>query len=108
MAQPQGYKNAQAVWAVPCSMAPGVPQNAALAGGVSVSVTVAKGCRVRISANIAVQYRVTAGADNAAATDNDLPANTPEYITLLSNQDTISFFSAGAGTAKVAVCAGAA
>jgi hypothetical protein len=89
-------------------MAPGIPNVVTIPAGGSAGVTLATpGVRVRITSSVDCTYRVTKGANTAVSTDNDLPAGTPEYITLLHDQDTVTFYSASAGTAKVAVCAGA-
>jgi len=107
MANPRSAQYAEVNWAVAVHMAPGVPQKVALAGGASAGKAVQAGSTLRIISSTPCQYRVGSGAQVAVADDNDLPANTVEYITLLSTQDNIAFFSAAAGTVKVAVCSGA-
>lgn len=107
--EPSGAKTARATFAVPATMAPGIPTNLALTGAASIGTTLATpGVCVRISCSVDCQFRVTSGSSTAVATDNELPAAWPTPFCLLNNQDTITFFSAAAGTAKVAIVAGAA
>lgn len=106
---PSAMKYGKSPMSTPAPMAPGIPVNVALAGAASAGTTLALGGQcVRISCSVACQYRVTAGSSTAVATDNDLPAGTPERFCLTDAQNTITFFSATAGTAKVAIQAGAA
>lgn len=106
---PSAMKYGKSPMSTPAPMAPGIPANVALVGTTSAGTTLAiTGQCVRISCSVACQYRVTVGSSTAVATDNELPAGTPERFCLTDTQNTITFFSATAGTAKVAIQAGAA
>lgn len=100
-------KNAVAQFVMPAPMAPGIPQTASL-GATTASATinftdVTAGTRIlagicfRISCSAACEYRTGASGSigTAVATDNDLPAATPERICLPPNQDSIAFFNPG-------------
>jgi hypothetical protein len=106
--QPSGAQYAKAIFAVPSAMAPGVPTKVALAGAASAGTTLTtSGACVRISCTVSCSYRVTTGSSTATTDDNQLPANTPERFCLLNTDNTVTFYSASAGSAYVSVVKGA-
>jgi hypothetical protein len=106
--RPQGAQLATAAFEVPAPMAPGLPTKIVLAGTSSAGTTMAtKGQCIRFSCTVDCSYRVTTGSSTATVDDNQLPAATPERFCLLSSQDTVTFYSTAAGTAYVAIAAGA-
>jgi len=107
--KPPSVKNAGASFAVPSSMAPGIPTNLTVGASASVGTTLTSaGVCVRIYCTAACQYRVTLGSSTAVATDNTLPAGVPERFCLTDQLDTLTFYNTGASslTAQVAVSAG--
>jgi len=106
--QPKSAQLAAATFEVPSAMAPGLPTKIVLAGAASAGTTfTTPGVCVRLSCTVDCSYRVTVGASTAIVDDNQLPAATPERFCLLYNQNTITVYSATAGSAYVAVVAGA-
>lgn len=96
-------KNASAGYVQPAPAAPGIPTKVSLSGAASAGTTLAYGSCVRISCNVDCSYRVTVGASTAVVDDNQLPAATPERFCLMGKQDTVTFYSASAGAAYVAI-----